>query len=532
MSDESSGTTESDAETFEPSMEDILTSIRRIIADDETDKVAEPEFIKDVSTPKVISATSATGEDSAHDSVLSDEDIDLIVDDLVIPDQNTTIDTEAVDILEAPDTPSPILSDLSPESLEEEKHGRSALNMAGVNSIEEADVEKQMVSDDGLINIDNALDSFSEEPDANQEFVIDPALDLLDDQEISEKTDETEMLVDENLTNEVLTDLDDISSFDTMESESDMDIVKALMADLTDDSFLEEIEAGEDNETHSEAEANDFEAVDAEALEDVLELEEEVEIVDDESDVLDDILNLALEDEEALQAEENLELTQLEEETLGTDEPDLETAGKAALGAGALLSIAKMAEADAEQAESEIAQDTQEIDIESDAQQQELESLLEDDAIDDESYLDNEIEGELLSLDELVDEESAEIEAQLAELTSDIEEDLDENSTTNSIEPYIQAPQSEASEEKETMPRAKKSDAILDEVEKTASADVFATLNKAVEEKAIQNERGDRIGDLVMDALRPMLKEWLDENLKGIVERAVTKEVKRISSGK
>ena len=83
------------------------------------------------------------------------------------------------------------------------------------------------------------------------------------------------------------------------------------------------------------------------------------------------------------------------------------------------------------------------------------------------------------------------------------------------------------------MPRAaKKSDAIIDDVTETATAGAFASLNQAVEEKATIAERGDRIGDLVMESLRPMLKEWLDANLKGIVERAVTKEVKRISSGK
>ena len=82
------------------------------------------------------------------------------------------------------------------------------------------------------------------------------------------------------------------------------------------------------------------------------------------------------------------------------------------------------------------------------------------------------------------------------------------------------------------MPAAIKSETILDDVTETATADVFASLNNIVEEKAIKAERGDRIGDLVMEALRPMLKEWLDANLKGIVERAVTKEVKRISSGK
>ena len=80
--------------------------------------------------------------------------------------------------------------------------------------------------------------------------------------------------------------------------------------------------------------------------------------------------------------------------------------------------------------------------------------------------------------------------------------------------------------------QAVKTDAILDDVTETATAGAFAELNQVVEDKAIFSERGPRIGDLVQDALRPMLKEWLDSNLKGIVERAVTKEVKRISSGK
>ena len=79
--------------------------------------------------------------------------------------------------------------------------------------------------------------------------------------------------------------------------------------------------------------------------------------------------------------------------------------------------------------------------------------------------------------------------------------------------------------------KAVKTDAILDEVTEAATAGAFAELNQVVEDKAVFNERGPRIGDLVQDALRPMLKEWLDANLKGIVERAVTKEVKRISKG-
>ena len=83
------------------------------------------------------------------------------------------------------------------------------------------------------------------------------------------------------------------------------------------------------------------------------------------------------------------------------------------------------------------------------------------------------------------------------------------------------------------MPKAAaKKDAIINEVTEGATAGAFASLNQIVENNADVQERGDRIGDLVQEALRPMLKEWLDKNLKGIVERAVTKEVKRISSGK
>lgn len=40
---------------------------------------------------------------------------------------------------------------------------------------------------------------------------------------------------------------------------------------------------------------------------------------------------------------------------------------------------------------------------------------------------------------------------------------------------------------------------------------------------------GETVEDLVTEMMRPMLKEWLDTNLPGIVERLVEREVKRIS---
>ena len=71
---------------------------------------------------------------------------------------------------------------------------------------------------------------------------------------------------------------------------------------------------------------------------------------------------------------------------------------------------------------------------------------------------------------------------------------------------------------------------VADEVE-TKAGSAFAELNRLVEKKNTITDTGPRVGELVQDLLKPMLKDWLDANLKDIVERAVQKEVKRISSG-
>lgn len=41
---------------------------------------------------------------------------------------------------------------------------------------------------------------------------------------------------------------------------------------------------------------------------------------------------------------------------------------------------------------------------------------------------------------------------------------------------------------------------------------------------------GTTIEDLVLESLKPMLKDWLDANLTGIVERLVEKEVRKLSA--
>jgi cell pole-organizing protein PopZ len=45
-----------------------------------------------------------------------------------------------------------------------------------------------------------------------------------------------------------------------------------------------------------------------------------------------------------------------------------------------------------------------------------------------------------------------------------------------------------------------------------------------------QNAR--TLEDLVCEMLRPMLKEWLDDNLPSLVERQVQEEIQRVSRGR
>ena len=45
-------------------------------------------------------------------------------------------------------------------------------------------------------------------------------------------------------------------------------------------------------------------------------------------------------------------------------------------------------------------------------------------------------------------------------------------------------------------------------------------------------QNGRTIEDLVKDMLRPMLKNWLDDNLPGLVERLVRAEIERVSRGR
>lgn len=72
------------------------------------------------------------------------------------------------------------------------------------------------------------------------------------------------------------------------------------------------------------------------------------------------------------------------------------------------------------------------------------------------------------------------------------------------------------------------SEALVSEPVATAAASAFGALSAA-----IAMPRSDRtLEDVVRELLRPLLQQWLDDNLPAIVQQAVEAEVERIARGR
>ena len=543
-------------------MEDILASIRKIIADDDAG-----EFVSDTSEVEDAvgidsldsSLRDIPSENSDIDTLLSEIDMlesDLSVagdsaemlelthdnmGDLEIPDESQSADSELDDLLKS-------IEDISePENLEVDKpvipETSIETTSSGVAVLDEAPDDDLSTMLDNMLNEGEAAATELEvsEDFGNLELVLDPAADLLDDSSDLE----AELLEDLNIEDDVLGA--DLSS-GVMKPDSDIELVKSLMAELTgeplhaDEEIIEVAETETaletDDELESEIDSNLESLVSDLSGDDIssetLELAEPT--VESAEDVMDEILSLTLDDELELQediprvpdAVASLKeiAAQAEADAKDVENKFAKTLAAAAAGVAATAAVAQN---DEEPEADDILSELDDIvDIVEEAPlegglQTNLSELDLDDLVEEEvltSLADTNIQ-ELLDDDETGGTEDI-VEGISYEAEIDVETTSQSDTETNKI----------IDEETTLMPRAAKSDAILDEVTETATADVFASLNKVVEEKATIAERGDRIGDLVQEALRPMLKEWLDANLKGIVERAVTKEVKRISSGK
>jgi cell pole-organizing protein PopZ len=62
-----------------------------------------------------------------------------------------------------------------------------------------------------------------------------------------------------------------------------------------------------------------------------------------------------------------------------------------------------------------------------------------------------------------------------------------------------------------------------------AFAKLSQALQRTSEEESVADSSGRTMEQFIEDIARPMLKEWLDENLPAIVERLVQKEIQKIS---
>lgn len=70
-------------------------------------------------------------------------------------------------------------------------------------------------------------------------------------------------------------------------------------------------------------------------------------------------------------------------------------------------------------------------------------------------------------------------------------------------------------------------DALVSGPARTAATSAFQTLSRTV---LLTN--GRTLDDIVAEMMRPMLKEWLEDNLPSIVERLVRVEIERVARGR
>jgi cell pole-organizing protein PopZ len=71
---------------------------------------------------------------------------------------------------------------------------------------------------------------------------------------------------------------------------------------------------------------------------------------------------------------------------------------------------------------------------------------------------------------------------------------------------------------------------LVSSVSIAASAEAMRALKSGGNLGSLPFVSGETVEGLVMQLLRPMLKEWLDANLPGIVQQEVQREVQRITA--
>lgn len=128
-----------------------------------------------------------------------------------------------------------------------------------------------------------------------------------------------------------------------------------------------------------------------------------------------------------------------------------------------------------------------------------------------------------------IDEPAADAEAQAEPAAEQAETPADTPDVLELTSPMPEAATAEAPQPstREAFAPATSLDGLLSSTSAEASRSAFAALTQL----QVRNEEGksNTLEGLVSDLLRPMLREYLDRELPGIVERLVSAEVKRLA---
>ncbi len=98
--------------------------------------------------------------------------------------------------------------------------------------------------------------------------------------------------------------------------------------------------------------------------------------------------------------------------------------------------------------------------------------------------------------------------------------------------PFIQDQPKQEKTAVETKSAATRAE-LLSATAASAASGAFAKLSEAFQrtptEELVADDSGRTVEQFVEDMVRPLLKDWLDENLPSIVDRLVQKEIQKIA---
>jgi len=511
-----SETTNLASNNIEPSMEDILSSIRKVIAEDlsqkETDEVqAEAETKSQIKTTAPEEVEQPTDQqapvDAPRDDVL---DMDILLGDI------NPADGDMDEVMELIQLEDDIVETPAPEQKQATEQAADAGFDETLDLVMDADAS------------DFITESFAPIADAPRvETVEMPAAALADEGPIVNIVEE---VLFDGQNNAALNDANsgaitntatDIAEAETpiavelaqepepsrkpvqASANDDMDLVKSLLEDLMDEPVAETVSASVETAV----------------------AEVSFDIEDSFSD--DDLL---IPDPEALKVE-------AEELFQPSPAPDAEMETPSQIEAYTPFDDTESPEPNNE-FENELAQLAREI--------AEVREITTDNmpAADDVVELSTPDYASKLAISASLTAGAASVEENTADIIAAAEDDLEslqqliaEPELAASTQGEIEIPEEIAAlipplQEDETMATPLKNDVLSGADTQLEAGNAFASLTSAVQKQAVTEENGPPIGELVKEALKPMLQEWLDKNLKTMVQRAVTKEIKRISTGK